>query len=182
MAKKSPESVLLGITASAVTLSLARDVTGASTQALMVANTSALVTSNALLVTKGTVLASTQAVIVTKQNVIASTQAVLVTSLAALASTNALLVNKLKPGTTRTIALATSTIALSSAVATQNVRIAATAKCFYVVATTPVATLSDAYLPADRPEEISIGSGLKVAAIASTAGGTVYVTDLFTVA
>ena len=80
------------------------------------------------------------------------------------------------------------TFSLTSAVTTNAlskntiiVRLVSTSDCFVKITTgTPSATPADMFLPAGVPEYIGVDgfNTLKVAAIQSTAGGTLYVTEM----
>jgi hypothetical protein len=80
------------------------------------------------------------------------------------------------------------TFSLTSAVTTNAlskntiiVRLVSTSDCFVKITTgTPTATPADMFLPAGVPEYIGVDgfNTLKVAAIQSTAGGTLYVTEM----
>ena len=80
------------------------------------------------------------------------------------------------------------TFSLTSAVTTNAlskntiiVRLVSTSDCFVKITTgTPTATPADMFLPAGVPEYIGVNGfeTMKVAAIQSTAGGTLYVTEM----
>jgi hypothetical protein len=84
------------------------------------------------------------------------------------------------PGTTQTITTSGSSAAISTAFATGTtvVRIVATADIHLKFATSPTATTSDPFLPANQVEYFKVTAGEKVAAIQNSAAGTVYVTEM----
>jgi hypothetical protein len=84
-------------------------------------------------------------------------------------------------GITQAVAY-TGTSATSAAFGnmTYQVRLSATTACCYKVveAAGGAATVSDVYLPTNWVEYITVTPGQKISAIQSTAGGTLYVTEL----
>lgn len=77
-----------------------------------------------------------------------------------------------RQGTTNNVSVATtSTSAASSAFGAQTfqVRVAATAACFYQVGPgTPTAAATDAYLPANVIEYVKVSPGEKIAVFSAT--------------
>ena len=73
----------------------------------------------------------------------------------------------------------TGSSAQSAAVSdtTYVVRLVATQDCFVEIGPDPTATTSSAYLPAGVVEYVSITPGHKVAALQSSAGGNLYITQ-----
>lgn len=89
-------------------------------------------------------------------------------------------------GATQAVAY-TGTAAASTAFGTQTykIRICANSACHYTVAASPVAIVTDAFLPANWVETITVTPGQKISAIqAATAGlitataGSLWVTEL----
>lgn len=87
---------------------------------------------------------------------------------------------KLRPGSTQTLAIGSTSAALASGVASRAARVSSDVACHFAVASAAVATTSDAPLAADRPEEIGLRAGEKIAVIVKAGGatGTLYVTTL----
>lgn len=83
-------------------------------------------------------------------------------------------------GTTQTITTSGSSAAISTAFGnnTRLVRIVATEDVHLEFATSPTATTSDPFLPANQVEYFRVTAGDKVAAIQNSAAGTVYVTEM----
>ena len=83
-------------------------------------------------------------------------------------------------GTTQKITTSGTSAATSSAVATtpRVVRIVATEDCHIAFATSPTATANGPFLPAKQVEYFKITGGHKVAAIQSSTGGSVFVTEM----
>jgi hypothetical protein len=70
------------------------------------------------------------------------------------------------------------TIANAFGVGTWAARVVVTSAAFVRIGSSPTATTSDVYLPADRPEVFVVNPGEKVSAVQVTAGGTLHVTEL----
>ena len=89
-------------------------------------------------------------------------------------------IQALAPGTTQTISVASSSAATSSAFATGTtvVRVVSTTDCHIIFATSPTATTSTAYLPANQVEYFKATAGEKIAAVRANADGTLYVTEM----
>jgi hypothetical protein len=84
------------------------------------------------------------------------------------------------PGTTQTITTSGSSAAISTAFATGTtvVRIVATEDVNIKFGSSPTATTSDPFIPANQVEYFKVTAGEKVAAIQNTAAGTCYVTEM----
>jgi len=92
----------------------------------------------------------------------------------------------MRPGVTQTIAF-DSSAAVANAFGGQTfkVRLVANAPCNFKIDTTPTATASDPYLPANWETFVTVTPGQKIAAIKSptnglvtATAGTLYVTEL----
>ena len=83
-------------------------------------------------------------------------------------------------GTTQTVSVTSSSAASSSAIAagTTVVRVVSTTDCHIIFATSPTATTSTAYLPANQVEYFKATAGEKIAAIRANADGTLFVTEM----
>ena len=83
-------------------------------------------------------------------------------------------------GTTQTVSVTSSSAANSTAFAsgTTVVRVVSTTDCHIIFATSPTATTSTAYLPANQVEYFKATAGEKIAAIRANADGTLYVTEM----
>ncbi len=83
-------------------------------------------------------------------------------------------------GTTQTVSVTSSSAANSTAFAsgTTVVRVVSTTDCHIIFATSPTATTSTAYLPANQVEYFKVSAGEKCAAIQSSEAGTVFVTEM----
>ncbi len=57
-------------------------------------------------------------------------------------------------------------------------RVVVTTAAFIKIGSSPTATSSDVYMPADSPEYFTIAEGEKVSAIQSSSGGTLHVTEI----
>jgi hypothetical protein len=74
---------------------------------------------------------------------------------------------------------AASAASAAFAAQTRQIRIAATSACRVVVGDgTPVATATDAYLPANTVEYVQVTPGQRIAAIQESAGGKLSVTEI----
>ena len=84
------------------------------------------------------------------------------------------------PGTTQTITTSGSSAAISTAFATGTtvVRIVATEDVNIKFGSSPTATTSDPFIPANQVEYFKVTAGEKVAAIQNSAAGTCYVTEM----
>jgi len=84
------------------------------------------------------------------------------------------------PGTTQTITTSGSSAAISTAFATGTtvVRIVATEDVNIKFGSTPTATTSDPFIPANQVEYFKVTAGEKVAAIQNSTAGTCYVTEM----
>lgn len=74
-------------------------------------------------------------------------------------------------GTTNNVAVATtSTAVASSAFGTQTyqIRVSPTAACYYAVDKAPTATTSDAFLPANWVEFVTVSPGEKISIFSAT--------------
>ena len=83
-------------------------------------------------------------------------------------------------GGTQTAAFLVTSVAISNAVGDQTRRVSlyATQDCFVRFEKTPTAVTTDFFLPASTQIMLAIRPGMKVAAIRSTADGTLYVSEL----
>jgi hypothetical protein len=90
-------------------------------------------------------------------------------------------------GTTQAVAYTGTAAASANAFGeqTRKIRIASNSACHYVIAGTPVAVVTDAFLPANTIEYVTVNPGEKISAIqAATAGlvtataGSLWVTEL----
>ena len=83
-------------------------------------------------------------------------------------------------GTTQTVSVTSSSAASSSAIAagTTVVRIVSPTDCHIIFATSPTATTSTAYLPANQVEYFKATAGEKIAAIRANADGTLFITEM----
>lgn len=71
------------------------------------------------------------------------------------------------------------TIANAIGSGVQKVRVVVTSAAYIKIAkTSPTATTSDVYMPADSPEYFTVNPGQKVSAIQVTSGGTLHVTEI----
>ena len=70
------------------------------------------------------------------------------------------------------------TVATAFGAQTRRVRVVTTTAAFVSFGSSPTATTSDIYLPADTPEFFHVAPSSKVSAIQLSAGGTVYVTEM----
>ena len=92
-------------------------------------------------------------------------------------------IQAMRIGVTQSVTVGLSSAATANALSKNTiiVRLVSTSDCFVKIATgTPTATPADMFLPAGVPEYIGVDgfTTLKVAAIQSTAGGTLYVTEM----
>ncbi len=80
--------------------------------------------------------------------------------------------------TTQTVASGVAAAAVTNAFGSQTnaVRIVCNAACHVLVGTTPVATVSDPFLPASFVEYINVNPGEKISAIQAATGGLVTAT------
>ena len=90
-------------------------------------------------------------------------------------------------GTTQAVAYTGTAAASTNAFGTQTykIRISANSACHYAIGTAPVAIVTDAFLPANTIEYVTVTPGQKISAIqAATAGlvtatsGSLWVTEL----
>lgn len=84
------------------------------------------------------------------------------------------------PGTSQTVSVSGTSAATTNAVGSyiNKVRLRSTTDCFIKFAKSPTATTSDMFLPAGETEYFDVKPGQKVAAIQSSASGTLYVTEM----
>jgi hypothetical protein len=92
-------------------------------------------------------------------------------------------IQAMRIGVTQSITVGISSTATANALSKNTiiVRLVSTSDCFVKITTgTPTATPADMFLPAGVPEYIGVDgfNTLKVATIQSTAGGTLYVTEM----
>ena len=85
-----------------------------------------------------------------------------------------------KNGGTQTITFSGTSAAMTNAVSDQIRRVSlyADADCYIHFAQTPTATTADFFLPGSIQIMLAIHPGQKIAAIQSTAGGTLYVSEV----
>lgn len=83
-------------------------------------------------------------------------------------------------GTAQEIAIGVASAASAPfAAQTRQIRVAATSACRIAVGDgTPVATATDAYLPANQVEYIQVTPGQRIAVIQETAGGKLSVAEI----
>jgi len=70
------------------------------------------------------------------------------------------------------------TIANAISAGVYKVRVVATTACYVAIGSSPTATTSSAYLPADSPEYFTCNPGEKVSAVQLSAAGTLHVTEI----
>lgn len=70
------------------------------------------------------------------------------------------------------------TIANATGAQTRLLRIVTTTAAYIAFGTSPTATTSDYYMPADRPEYFTVPVSQKVSAVQVSSGGTLHVTEL----
>ena len=89
-------------------------------------------------------------------------------------------IQALATSTTQTITTSGSSAAISTAFAagTTVVRIVATKDCHITFGTSPTATTSLPFMPANQVEYFKVAAGEKCAAIQSSEAGTVFVTEM----
>jgi hypothetical protein len=92
-------------------------------------------------------------------------------------------IQAMRIGVTQSVTVGLSSAATANALSKNTiiVRLVSTSDCFVKITTgTPTATPADMFLPAGVPEYIGVDgfTTLKVAAIQSTTGGTLYVTEM----
>jgi hypothetical protein len=61
---------------------------------------------------------------------------------------------------------------------TQKIRVVLTTAGFIKISSSPTATTSDVYMPADSPEYFTVNPGEKVSAIQLSSNGTLHVTEI----
>lgn len=85
-----------------------------------------------------------------------------------------------RPGTTQNASYTGTAGVITNPVGVQTykVRIAVTTDAFVSFGAAPTATTSDVFMPAGSVEYFTITPGQKVSAIQSSAGGSVYVTEI----
>jgi hypothetical protein len=83
-------------------------------------------------------------------------------------------------GTHQSVAYTAVAGTISTAITTgiQYVRVVTTSAAYIKIGSSPTATTSDVYLPADWSEVFRISPGEKVSAVQVSAGGTLHVTEL----
>lgn len=84
-------------------------------------------------------------------------------------------------GTVQSVAYTGTAGTITNAVGPQTyrVRVVCTTDAFIKIDNSPTATSSDSYIPANSVEYFTISPGQKVSAIQSSAGGTLYVTEVW---
>lgn len=70
------------------------------------------------------------------------------------------------------------TITTAFGTGTQKVRVVTTSAAYIKISSSPTATSSDVYMPADSPEYFTVNPGEKVSAIQVSSGGTLHVTQV----
>lgn len=85
-----------------------------------------------------------------------------------------------KPGATQVVAYTgtAGTIANPIGSGIQVIRVVATSAGYISIGTSPTATTSDIYMPANVPEYFYVPAGVKVSAIQASAGGNLHVTEM----
>jgi len=85
-----------------------------------------------------------------------------------------------RPSTVQKVTISGTSAAVSNAfgASTGAVRIVSTTDCYYTVAASPTATVTDHYLPAATIEHILVEPGEKIAFIQSSTGGIATVSEL----
>ena len=80
--------------------------------------------------------------------------------------------------TTQAVAYTGTAAASTNAFGTQTrqIRVVANSACHYVITGTPVATVTDPFLPANTVEYLSVNPGEKISAIQAATGGLVTAT------
>ena len=83
-------------------------------------------------------------------------------------------------GTTQVVAYTGTHGAITNPVGAgvRKVRVVCTSIAHIAIGAAPVATTSDAYMPANLPEYFTINPGEKVSAIQVAAGGNLHVTEM----
>jgi hypothetical protein len=83
-------------------------------------------------------------------------------------------------GTHQSVAYTGTAGTITNAVGTgvQKVRVVVTTAAYIKIGSSPTATTSDVYIPADSPEYFTIAAGEKVSAIQSASGGSLHVTEI----
>jgi len=88
-------------------------------------------------------------------------------------------VQALKAGTVATVSVSSSSAQSAAHAATTNVvRLVSTTDCHVAFGSSPTATTSSMYLPANQVEYFLVAASEKVAAIRANADGTLYVTEM----
>lgn len=84
------------------------------------------------------------------------------------------------PGASQSVAYTGTAGTITNPVSSyiSKVRIVVTSAAFIKIDSSPTATTSDIFVPANTPEYFSIHPGQKVSAIQSAANGTLYVTEM----
>lgn len=67
---------------------------------------------------------------------------------------------------------------IANAVVSTLVRVVTTTAAYIKIGSSPTATNTDVYIPANTPEYFTIAAGQKVSAIQVSAGGTLHVTEI----
>ena len=89
-------------------------------------------------------------------------------------------IQAVRPTTTQVVSVGAVSAATTNAVAvsTTCVRLVSTTDCFFAIGSTPTATTSSCFLPANVVEYVRvIGNSDKVAVLQSTSSGTLYVSE-----
>jgi hypothetical protein len=83
-------------------------------------------------------------------------------------------------GTHQSVAFSGTAGTISSTIGTGTfkARVVVTAAAYIKIDSSPTATSSDVYMPADSPEYFSIRPGQKVSAIQVSSSGTLHVTEV----
>lgn len=86
--------------------------------------------------------------------------------------------NAARNGTTQAVAYTGTAAASTNAFGSQTymVRIVANSACHYVIGGAPVAVVTDAFLPANWVEYITVNPGEKISAIQAATGGLITAT------
>ena len=70
------------------------------------------------------------------------------------------------------------TIAAAITTGITKIRVVVTSAAYIKIDSSPTATTSDVYMPADSPEYFTVRAGMKVSAVQVSSGGTLHVTEI----
>lgn len=85
-----------------------------------------------------------------------------------------------KAGTHQTVSYTGTAGTISNATGntTQVIRVVATTACYIAIGSSPTATTSDIYMPANVPEYFVVPPSSKVSAVQVSSGGALHVTEM----